>query len=196
MSRSSLSLIRVASVAILAVAMSASTAAMAIGQSPSALSASLPPQSPVPATLTVEGAWARVSPMVDRAGAAYMVIRNSGTADDALVAVSTSAAAVVELHETVPAASGDMMVMQPVASIPVPAGGMVELKPGSYHMMLIDLTAPLVAGTPIEFTLTFQGGSVLTVPVEVRSDAPMGSPAPMGSTMPMGSTPPMGSAAP
>ena len=137
--------------------------------------------------------------MVDRAGAAYMVIRNSGTTDDALVAVTTPAATVVELHETVPTASGEMM-MQPVVSIPVPAGGMAELKPGGYHMMLIDLVAPLVEGTTIELTLTFQGGTVLTVPAgpgracrwarcRWARAVPMGSPMPMGS--PVASTLPV-----
>ena len=65
-----------------------------------ATGAAVSAQSPAPGNLTVEGAWARVSPMMDRAGAAYMVIRNSGTTDDALVSVSSAAAAVAELHET------------------------------------------------------------------------------------------------
>ena len=189
MNRSPIGPIRVITIASLAVALSAGTAAVTLGQSPAAPAASLASQSMAPATLAVESAWARVSPMVDRAGAAYAVIRNSGTTDDALIAVTTPAATVVELHETVPTASGEMM-MQPVVSIPVPAGGMAELKPGGYHMMLIDLTAPLVEGSTIELTLTFQGGTVLTVPAEVRSSAPMGSAMPMGSAIPMGSAAP------
>ena len=183
MSRSHVLLPRVASVVLLGLALSAGTSAASVGQSSPSPSASLRAPSPAATTLTVEGAWARVSPMVDRAGAAYMVIRNSGATDDALVAVSTPATATVELHETVPTASGEMM-MQPVVSIPVPAGGMAELKPGGYHLMLIDLAAPLVEGTPIELTLTFQGGTVLTVPVQVRSTAPMGSAGPMTSPAP------------
>ena len=125
--------------------------------------------------------------MVERAGAAYLVLRNSGVSDDALVAVTSPAAAAVELHETVADPSSGMMGMQPVASIPVPAGGTTELKQGGYHMMLIDLVAPLVEGTTIELTLTFQGGTVLTVPAEVRSGMPMGSAMPMGSSMPTAS---------
>ena len=72
--------------------------------------------------------------------------------DDALVAVTSPAAAVVELHETVPDPSTGMMAMQPVVSVPVPAGGMAELKPGGYHVMLIDLVAPLTEGTTIDLS--------------------------------------------
>jgi copper(I)-binding protein len=175
---------------ILGTALAMGSIGVAAGQSPQVAA------SPVPATLSVEGAWARVSPMMDRAGAAYMVIHNAGTADDAFVSATSSAAAVVELHETVPDPSSGMMAMQPVVSIPVPAGGMAELKPGGYHVMLIDLVAPLAEGTTVDLELTFESGTVMNVTAPVQSGMPMGSPMPMGSTSPMGSAAPMGSPAP
>ena len=187
---SSPSRVRMASAIVLGATLVVCGVAVAAGQSPLAMGSPAAPASTAPATLSVDSAWARVSPMVDRAGAAYMVLHNSGLSDDALVAVTSPAAAAVELHETVADPSSGMMGMQPVASIPVPAGGTTELKPGGYHMMLIDLVAPLVEGTTIELTLTFQSGTVLTVPAEVRSGAPS-SGEPMGSSMPMASTMPM-----
>ena len=101
----------------------------------------------------------------------------------------------MEIHETVANASGEMM-MQPVVAIPVPVGGMAELKPGSYHIMLIDLLAPLTEGATIDLTLTFQSGTVMTVTAPVQSGMPMGSGMPAGSSAPMGSAVPMGSPAP
>ena len=144
---------------------------------------------PPPGPLSVDGAWVRNSPMVAMAGAAYMVIHNSGTTDDALVSVTSPSAATVELHETTANASGEM-VMQPVASVPVPAGGSVELKPGSYHMMLIGLVAPLQVGDIVELVLTFQSGephNTIVVEAPVRDSAPM--PMPSGSVMSMDMTP-------
>lgn len=64
---------------------------------------------------------------------------------------------------------GGMMRMQEVPSIAVPAGGTVMLEPGGYHLMLIDLAAPLTAGQTFDVTLEFSSGEKLVVPVEVRS---------------------------
>jgi copper(I)-binding protein len=137
-------------------------------------------QSPAAATLEVSGAWARTSPMMELAGAAFMTIRNTGTTDDALVGAASPASNVVELHETKDDGTG-VMTMLPVEAIPVPAGGMAELKPGSFHVMLIDLVAPLEAGDIVPLTLTFESGTVVEVMAMVRAMAPM----PMGSEAPM-----------
>ncbi len=148
--------------------------------SPSSAAASFVPGSPVIAGhLTVEGAWARVSPMVERAGAAYMVIRSQGTEDDALIGVTSPAATVVELHHTQADAQG-VMTMAPVPEILVPAAGSVELAPGGYHLMLIDLVEPLVEGAHVDLVLTFRSGVVLTVQAVVATGAPMASPGMMG----------------
>jgi copper(I)-binding protein len=118
-----------------------------------------------PAGLSVQDAWVRASPMADRAGAAYMVLVNDGAADR-LIGVSTSAATIVEMHETREA--DGMMQMAPVDAIPVPANGQAELKPGGYHLMLFDLDPVLEPGDPITFTLTFENAGTVTVVAEVR----------------------------
>ncbi len=161
---------------------------------PSGAPSAVPASPVVVGDLSVEGAWARVSPMVERAGAAYLVIRSRGATDDALVGATSPAAAVVEMHQTVAGEDG-MMTMRPVPAIPVPAGGMVELVPGGYHLMLIDLVEPLAEGMDVELALTFQSGVVITVHAPVRPMVPMGSPMPMGSPASMGSPAPMGSPA-
>jgi copper(I)-binding protein len=122
--------------------------------------------------LHVVGAWSRESPMMELAGAAFMVIYNNTEADDALVGASSPAAASVEIHQTTQAEDGTM-AMAPVEEVPIPAGGEAVLKPGSYHVMLIDLVAPLVEGEQIELTLEFANAEPQTVMVPVQAMGPM-----------------------
>lgn len=153
----------------------------------------------VEGTITVEKAWARNSPMEVSNGAAYMNITSS--VDDTLVGASVdpSIAAKVEIHETVMAEGGmsdttamgmsdstsmgmsdttmaggtsGAMTMRPIEELALPAGETVELKPGGYHIMLIDLAAPLELGQTFDLTLTFGSGASETVSVEVREEAP------------------------
>lgn len=67
--------------------------------------------------------------------------------------------------------SGEM-VMQEVESIAIPAGETVELKPGGYHIMLIDLAAPLETGQEFDIVLTFANAGEVTVTVVVGDTAP------------------------
>ena len=60
------------------------------------------------------------------------------------------------------------MTMQPVDSIELPAGEEVALEPGGYHIMLLDLVAPLEVGDTFEITLTFENAGEVTVTAEVR----------------------------
>lgn len=136
------------------------------------------------AAIKVEGQWARTSPANAEHGAAYMMI--TAAEDDMLTSASVDAsvAAKVEIHETVPAdgatgmtgATGmsgmGAMTMRPVDGIELPAGESVELKPGGYHVMLLDLAEPLKAGDTIEVTLTFEKADPMTIKVPVRDDAP------------------------
>jgi copper(I)-binding protein len=118
--------------------------------------------------LEVTGAWVRNSPMMDRAGAAYMVIENSGEAADRLVSVSSDVAATIELHETKDV--GGMMEMSPVTGIDVPASGQVELKPGGLHVMLIGLTRELAPGDEVQLILNFEQAGAVQVTAEVREE--------------------------
>jgi copper(I)-binding protein len=133
--------------------------------------ASLDPASLGPG-LHVVGAWSRESPMMELAGAAFMVIVNNTEVDDALVGASSPAAGTVEIHQTTQAEDGTM-AMAPVEEVPIPAGGTAELKPGGYHVMLIDLVAPLVVGEQIEVTLEFATAEPQTATVPVQAIGPM-----------------------
>lgn len=67
---------------------------------------------------------------------------------------------------------GDMMQMRPVDRVDIPAGEQVALEPGGYHIMLLDLAAPLEVGDTIEVTLDFETAPDVTLDVEVRESAP------------------------
>jgi copper(I)-binding protein len=66
------------------------------------------------------------------------------------------------------AMGGGMMTMRPVERIDVPAGETVALEPGGYHVMLLDLAAPLEVGATVEVTLTFESAGTQVVTADVR----------------------------
>ncbi|MDD2545548.1 MAG: copper chaperone PCu(A)C [Burkholderiaceae bacterium] len=129
----------------------------------------------------VEGAWARASVPGQKATGAFMRLMSPQGAR--LFRVESSAAAVAEVHEM--KMEGDVMKMRAIAGLDLPAGKAVELRPGGYHVMLMDLKAPLNQGGSLPLTLVFkdlQGGETrqeLTVPVHAKAPgnaeaAPMG----------------------
>ena len=128
-------------------------------------------------TVDVQGAWARATVPGQKATGAFMKLTSKdGTK---LVSVSTPAAGVSEVHEM--KMDGDVMKMRAVPSLELPAGKAVELKPGGYHVMLMDLKAPLAKGATVPLTLVFkdaQGAESqmqLQVPVSVQAPGAAGA---------------------
>jgi copper(I)-binding protein len=99
-------------------------------------------------------------------GAAYMKIRNAGNVPDRLLLAQSDIARSTELH-TVETKDG-VMAMHPVESIEIPPQSEVELKPGSFHVMLIGLTKDLKPGDRFSLTLHFEKVGNIEVQVEVR----------------------------
>ena len=148
-------------------------------------------------TASVDGAWARTSPMNAEAGAVYFTVSSDDAMSITGVSVDAAVAGRAELHETVMAdmamdddhdhegdgdhdgddEHGDMghggaMMMQEVTSIDVAAGGEAVLEPGGLHVMLLDLPDPLELGETFEVTLQLADGETMTVEVEVMDEAP------------------------
>lgn len=111
-------------------------------------------------------AWVREPVPGQQQTAAYVVIENPGAAELRIVGASSDVAGVVEIHEMV--RTGDMMKMAPVKSVPVPAHGRVELKPGGLHLMLFQLKKPLKAGDTASLTLTTASGDSVKVAAAVK----------------------------
>ena len=117
--------------------------------------------------ITLGHPWARATPAGAKVGAGYVTLKNAGSAGDSLVAATADVAGRVEIHEM--AVVDGVMKMRPVKALPIPAGKSVELKPGSYHIMLMELKQPLKVGDKITGTLTFEKAG--TIPVEYAVEA-------------------------
>lgn len=132
------------------------------------------PSTPVSAGITIEHAWARPSSQMASGGmggmenltsAAYFTIRNDGPADR-LTDATGDIARSVEIHET--KMDGGMAKMERLTGIDIPANGSVELKPGGYHIMLIQPVRELKAGDTFSITLVFEKAGRKQVPVTVQ----------------------------
>jgi copper(I)-binding protein len=116
--------------------------------------------------LRIDAPYVRLVPPNAPASAAFMIISNSGSAPRQLLKAQSPVAKTVELHTHI--ADHGVMKMRPVASIAVDAKGQVELKPGSYHIMLIDLKQPLTEGDMVPISLFFDDGSSQQIAAPVR----------------------------
>jgi hypothetical protein len=107
---------------------------------------------PALAQTTVTDAWVRGTVAQQSATGAFMQITSA--TGGKLLSVASPAAGIVEIHEM--AMEGSTMKMRAVPALDLPAGKAVTLKPGGYHVMLMDLKAPLKAGDSIDLTLTVE----------------------------------------
>jgi copper(I)-binding protein len=119
--------------------------------------------------VTVSEPWARATVPGQKATGAFMKI--TAQQSSKLIAVSSPAAGVTEIHEM--KMDKDVMRMSAVHALDLPAGQAVELKPGGYHVMLMDLQRPLADKSTIPMTLTFEDAkgqkSRMEVQVPVRA---------------------------
>ena len=139
--------------AIAALAVISMTGLAACGSDNDAADTTIATTDTTPATpnITVSGQWARTSPMATDMGAAYMTINSD--ADDELLGAKVD-------------------MMQEVEKVDIKAGTPTELKPGGYHVMLMQLKAPLETGSTISVTLTFAKAGDVVVEVPVQEEAP------------------------
>ncbi len=123
----------------------------------------------------VQGAWARATVQGQMATGAFMKLTaKEGTR---LVAVSTPVAGVAEVHEM--AMENNVMKMRAISSLDLPAGKAVELKPGSYHVMLMDLKTSLQKDTTFPMTLVFKDAKGVETKADIR--VPVSQTAPVGT---------------
>ena len=168
-----------------------STEAPVTTEAPATTDTGMSTEAPMASDIEITGAWARNSPAMATMGAAYMTIMSMNGDRLLAASVDSAIAAAAEVHEVVPADGSDTsmpssgtgsdtsmpmgtgeMVMREVEAIEIPAGETVMLMPGGYHVMLIDLVAPLEIGQTFDVVLTFETAGDVTVTVEVRDEAP------------------------
>lgn len=133
--------------------------------------AALASQSALAANISVTDAWARATMPGQKVSAAYLQIQSD--ADARLVSASSPAVPRVEVHEM--KMDGDVMRMREVKAIDLPKGKTVTLKPGGYHIMLMNLKQPITAGEMIPLALVIEsGGKRQTVEVKAEARAATG----------------------
>jgi copper(I)-binding protein len=123
---------------------------------------------PARAQVTVQEPWVRGTVAQQRGTGMFARITSAQPAR--LVAASSPAAGVVEIHEM--AMDGNVMRMRAIPGLDLPAGKTVELKPGGLHLMLIDLKQPLEPGKSVPVTLVVESGGKresIEVKVPVRT---------------------------
>jgi copper(I)-binding protein len=125
------------------------------------------------AQVDVTDAWARATGKGQKATGVFMNL----TAKKAtrLVGIKTNLTPVAEVHEM--KMEKDVMKMQAIKALDLPAGQTVSLKPGSYHGMLMDLKAPVEEGSHVVLTLLFEDAAGVKTQQEVHAVAkktPMG----------------------
>ena len=118
--------------------------------------------------IVISHPWSRQSPMAADVGAGFMVIQNNGQQDDRLVKATATVSDNVQLHDM--KMVDDVMKMVELAEgIPIPAGAKVELRPGSLHVMFLELKAPVKEGETFTGTLTFEKAGTVEVEFEVAA---------------------------
>ena len=120
----------------------------------------------VETTLQVVDPYVRLPPPGAQTTGAFMVIKNTGSVDRKLVNAESTAAKTVQLHNHFN--ENGVMKMRQVESVDVKANAQTELKPGGYHVMLIDMKAELKEGDSVPITLIFDDGTKTSISAPVR----------------------------
>jgi copper(I)-binding protein len=116
-------------------------------------------------TIAVSDLWIRATPPGARTAAAYLYISNKG-GNDRLLEVRSERARSVEIHAT--QEQSGMMRMSRLDSLAVPADSDLQLGPGGYHLMLVEISDTFVPGDSVLVTLIFEKAGAMDVNFTVR----------------------------
>jgi len=112
--------------------------------------------------------WTRATPPSARTGGGFMTITNKGTVADRLVSARSNASDKVEVHEM--QMDGNVMRMRELAKgLEIPPGATVMLKPGSYHIMFMELKAPFAKDAKVPMTLVFEKAGSIDIQLDVQA---------------------------
>src|SRR5689334_9271561 len=118
--------------------------------------------------LVVSQAWSRATPGGAKTGGGFVTIENKGSSPDRLIGASGEVAGKIEVHEM--AVKNGVMTMRPVENgLTIEPGKTVTFAPGGYHLMMLDLKAPLKQGDKLPITLEFEKAGKVAVTMDVQS---------------------------
>ena len=115
--------------------------------------------------IEIKAPWVRGTVAGQTATGAFMEVTSKAGAT--LVGAASPVAGLTEIHEM--KMDGGVMKMRAVRSLAVPAGKTTELKPGGYHVMLMDLKRPMTTGDTVPITLVFEGPDKARESIEVKA---------------------------
>ena len=119
-------------------------------------------------SLVIAHPWSRATPKGAPVAGGYMKITNPGSAPDRLLGGATEAAKKFEIHEM--RMDGGVMKMRELGGgIEIPPGATVELKPGSYHVMMVNLAKPFAQGDRVKASLTFEKAGKVEIEFAVEA---------------------------
>jgi len=119
-------------------------------------------------TIQIGQPWSRATPASAPSAGGYMTLTNKGAEPDRLIAVESGAAGRVEIHEM--SMDGSIMRMRQLENgVVLAPGATVELKPGGYHVMFMQLKAPLQKGEHVPIVLVFEKAGRISVDMQVEA---------------------------
>jgi hypothetical protein len=119
-------------------------------------------------SLDISDPWSRATPKGSSVAAGYMKITNNGSVPDRLIGGSSDVASKFEVHEM--KMEDGVAKMRPIkGGLEIKPGETVELKPGSFHVMFVDLKKPLSAGDHFKATLAFEKAGTVSVDYDVHA---------------------------
>ena len=116
--------------------------------------------------LRIDDPYIRLVPPGTTTTGAFMTIHNASNAERKLVKATSPISDKVQLHTHMN--ENGVMKMREIPEIVVPASGKVELKPGSYHIMLIEMKSELKEDDRVPISMSFDDGSTSEVEATVR----------------------------
>ena len=125
-------------------------------------------------SLVIDRPWTRATPRSAAVAGGYVKITNTGSSPDKLTGGSADVSRKFEIHE-MSMDAGVMKMRELKDGLEIPPGATVELKPGSYHIMMMNLSRPLAKGEKVKGSLTFEKAG--KVDVEFTVEALGGMPA-------------------
>jgi copper(I)-binding protein len=118
--------------------------------------------------IEIDRPWSRAVPKGATVAAGYLTIRNTGSEPDRLVSGSTPVAGKFEVHEM--SMDNGIMRMRPVTDgLVIKPGETVELKPQSFHIMMMGLKAPIEKGKPFKGSLVFEKAGAVDIDFSVEA---------------------------
>jgi len=116
--------------------------------------------------IMVHGPWSRALPPVATNGAVYLMVHNRGQSIDTILDIKSPIADSVMMHQSV--ATNGNVTMKHVTQLVIKPREMVQFKPGGYHVMLMGLNKPLVAGESFPITIVMEKAGEINAIVKIK----------------------------